>query len=369
MSKKGPAPDFNNGYRGELIKLLLNFGCVTTRGLALLPGNYRMYIRKLHSLEKEGVVAEYFIGRQIKAARMVSGADAGWRERVPDELCSWYDECSSAVGEMLGQKAKQEMSVRKGETNLMMYAAGIPSLIDERQGLADMMKARQKNICFFPIQEMRHYWRDNGGLDPVTATRATGFLLCDKTPMAVYHTGKRQLRWSETTEDSFRHAGGTIGRVLGYGSDILKVNSAVMFYGDEKVLYDMVDMKKAGDVSGTLHNVKNTYYHLYVLPYNETGRDLLPYIVSDEYRTELLDSIIPDRKKSTSIVDCDSINGLTHELVYCIPDMPRLYKFAKEASGASNNSKFRVYCYEWQRPFVEHVCEDSNIEIQTVKGG
>ena len=45
--KKERVKHYEKGYRGILIRLLLTFGCISYYGLSLLPGDIRLYRRKL----------------------------------------------------------------------------------------------------------------------------------------------------------------------------------------------------------------------------------------------------------------------------------------------------------------------------------
>ena len=55
-TEKGRRKRYEQGYRNTLIKLMLTSGGIAYSGLKFLPGNKRMYLRKLKILEREGVV-------------------------------------------------------------------------------------------------------------------------------------------------------------------------------------------------------------------------------------------------------------------------------------------------------------------------
>lgn len=60
---------YEKGYRGILIRLLLTFGCISYYGLSLLPGDIRLYRRKLKEMQQEGIV-ELLRNNHKKLARL-----------------------------------------------------------------------------------------------------------------------------------------------------------------------------------------------------------------------------------------------------------------------------------------------------------
>lgn len=59
MGKRKRRPTWNKGYRGEIMKLLLTVGIISKRGIPLLSGNHRMYLRKIKEMEEERIIEKH----------------------------------------------------------------------------------------------------------------------------------------------------------------------------------------------------------------------------------------------------------------------------------------------------------------------
>ena len=359
-------PNFNDGYRGEIMNMLLNFGALSYRGFQFFE-NRVMYIRKIKDMEKEGLVNSIFIYKRSKAVKLTNKGLNVCRDKYPQDFVAYCADINKTTMDRLRKNDKRNvMSVKKAETDMTVMAAGIPTAYGDKPMITEH---GSKDTRFYSINEIRGYVKVNGGLDPSVGTRSTGVLLTSDCLYNVYHTGTSRMKWDYDVEKTYVRYLSSFAFDNGYGKGY-EVRKSILFYMSDKPLIDMFNMGTKRDENNVLSNVLNMGDNIIAIPYDMNGLNLLAGVINSEWVDSIYDAIVPERKDRSlsTAVDCDDFADNTYTLVYCIPDIARLYRFVEQAKVAKVEYKFVIYIYDWQKDFIDSVCgKYDNISVSVVE--
>lgn len=347
-------PNFNDGYRGEIMNMLLNFGALSYRGFQFFE-NRVMYVRKLKDMEKEGIVNSIFVYKRSKAVKLTSKGINVCNEKYPPEFVSYCNEINKTTMDRLRKNDKRNvMSVKKAETDMIIMASGIPTMYGDKPLISDNGNT---DVRFYSINEIRGLVKKNGGMDPSIGTRSMGILLTPKCLYNVYHTGTKRMKWDNDVEKTYLKYLSSYAFQNGYGKDY-EIRKSILFYSTDKPLIDMFNMGTKRDENNVLSNVLNMGDNIIALPYNLEGLKLLSGIVDDNWVRAMYEALVPEKEKRdlSTAVDCDDFFDNTYTLVFCIPDIARLYRFIEQAKVSKQGYKFVIYIYDWQKEFIANVC-------------
>ena len=170
-TEKGRRKRYEQGYRNTLIKLMLTSGGIAYSGLKFLPGNKRMYLRKLKILEREGVV-EILRRNKKEIARLVNFEEnyEKYISHMPIGYYGYYLQHGKPTHKNLGSKEKNctrsDRGIKHCEIYEMMYGTGIIKILPEdKTELSSTESLRSNSICYYTINEMRECQHKPDGSD------------------------------------------------------------------------------------------------------------------------------------------------------------------------------------------------------------
>ncbi len=363
------------GMRRELIAILLTCGVVSLRGLHSFEEEHevRMYSRTLKKLENERIIDEAKCDRkklfrlnEVNRRANVYTLDAFELENYW-KYGAMYAEAS---GRYVSTPQKCKRAMLNSETVMMMYGAGINALLDEKPALFKNEMIPEKGAYYYQSLEIKDITGYEAQIkeekEKKTAynTRAVGILAAAADEYIVYNIDQNVIKWSEISEKGFSfNAGLLLNTIKENRKEKSNVKSCIILYRKDTVLkkaFDYTDAKKKLYVSAET-GFKETLY----VPYTKEGRKLLRIITTEGWRDKLREKYLKEYDLNTSnlSVVCDGVRDSDgrreYALLYCIPDMTKLYRFLKTAQWYKDSAEFKIYCYSYQTDFLKKVTQGS----------
>lgn len=370
------------------MRMLLTNGVVACNGFPLLERNGRMYSRKLQDMRKEGLVDILRIGNQ-KVGR-IKDFEERYEEYIYEYELGYYGHYRNygmpngydvATG---SDKNKREKAYKTAEVFMMMYASGIASLRDERPPIEELSGEEQTdgnnrnneeggNDCsdcskysrYYQISEIKkatnfklYVSEDEKKNRVVTNSRAIGCMVSPSECHIVYHIMNRKMKWANRTESQI---GTVVSQVVkGYCQKAKgNIDSCIVMSHGYAVIEKL--LTETNGRRGYI-NLQNGYNSMYWIPYGENGKYLLRKMGSNStWKEELIEKYIGKEKSNPvelrrSSVECDGIDGACKILLFCIPDIKKLQRFAISAEWSEDSSNYLVICYPHQTSLVKAVC-------------
>ena len=375
-TEKGRRKRYEQGYRNTLIKLMLTSGGIAYSGLKFLPGNKRMYLRKLKILEREGVV-EILRRNKKEIARLVNFEEnyEKYISHMPIGYYGYYLQHGKPTHKNLGSKEKNctrsDRGIKHCEIYEMMYGTGIIKILPEdKTELSSTESLRSNSICYYTINEMRECqlfdFHINNEKDKRTiGSRAFGMLISPGGIYAVYNTGKAAMIWQKSSEGQMAYYMSQIVTKKCEGSRISgAVKNCIIIGYDMNVFENILNNGLA-----IYLNTDSGYDNMYAVPYTEDGFKMLLRMTQSEWEETLNEEILPDyeRNKKGSIV-YDGIKENVIALNFCTGNISRLKKFITGVQWVCNTQAdrhYEIFCYSYQEESIRHVAPNP-IEIHVV---
>lgn len=359
---------YESGYRNILIRLLLTGGAISYSGIDMLPGNKRMYLRKLKDMEAERVV-DIVRSNKRKIAR-INYFEKNYTKYINDLALGYYgyyNKHGKNTKSKIVLKEKEgvtaERCIKDVEIIQLLYGAGVKTLYDEKQDINSGKKLKENEVVYYTIGELRTYDEiqlnlklEKDANNSITS-RVHGLLISPGGKYPVYHTGNTIMIWKKSTE----------GQIAQYTSQIVNQKCEQSFMkGQAKECiilgYNMEVFKKIyfNTKKGNL-TLDSGYSTMYAIPYNTFGQKMLSRMTTRNWREKLNRDILPDYKLPGSLCEivCDGIKDETFALNFCNANITRLRSFyaGMEWKRKTSNYIFEVYCYPFQEEFVRSIFE------------
>lgn len=378
--KKERVKHYEKGYRGILIRLLLTFGCISYYGLSLLPGDIRLYRRKLKEMQQEGIV-ELLRNNHKKLARLYH-FDALYEKYIPALPLGYYGHYNkycrtnhqkTASTEKGGTSANRV--IKGAEIVQMMCGAGIAVFPDLKPSLLSIDTIPAHTICYYTMAELRDYNSFNFKMGPqdtrknIIASRALGLYLSPGGKYVIYHTGKTAMFWNEASEGQMRY-------YISYFVNSLCENPHMQGTADNCIIIgnDMDVFVKIFTGTGRTINLQNGYAHKYAIPLNHNGQKMLHRMSRPGWRERLIQEILTDYELVSegyvSGIECDGQKDNRIAFCFCDGDISRLKRFLNALAWnySDKANQYELYCYDYQLDFVRAVIPaDTKIKL-IVKG-
>lgn len=354
--------DFNSGYRGELIRILLTAGTISYKGLHMLNGYHYMYTKKLKQMREEGLTSTVHLGtRRAERLKAFHKTKNMYDKKIPAEYLEFFQtyvlhKAYKYIGSYDSEKTRAERAYRESEVFLISAGAGIRIFPEEKPLLFKNESLPKDDSMYFSSTEVKSYGEyqfspqsKKTGKETKINSRAVGVIISGMEQYVLYHTGKRQLKWNYTSEHQFVKA---TQRLLFKSTDWIpadhKVDSCILFYQSNEVVEKIFQLSEKNQ---SLLNVNSGYAKIYPLPYDENGKKMLRLMVHPGWKQELLNSYLEESYQKDvykSNIVCDGKNNEIRYLLFCIPDLVRLYKFIEAAKWSGIPDNYVIICFEHQ---------------------
>lgn len=375
-TEKGRRKRYEQGYRNTLIKIMLTSGGIAYSGLKFLPGNKRMYLRKLKILEREGVV-EILRRNKKEIARLVNFEEnyEKYIDHMPTGYYGYYLQNGKPTHKNLGSKEKNctrsDRGIKHCEILEMMYGTDIiKTMPEDKTDLSSNDSVKSDSVCYYTINEMREcqlfdFHIDSGKDKRTIGSRAFGMLVSPGGIYAIYNTGKAAMLWQKSSEGQMAYY---MAQIITKKCEKPRVSGAVkqcIIIG-----YDMSVFENIVNNGMAIYlNTDSGYDNMYAIPYTEDGLKMLRRMTQNEWEESLNEEILSnyDRSRNGTIV-YDGIKENDVALNFCNGNISRLKKFITGVQWVCNtqeNRRYKIFCYSYQQEFIHNIAPEP-IEINVV---
>lgn len=359
MGKRIRRPTWKKGYRGELMRLFLTVGVISRRGIPLLHGNHRMYLRKIREMEKEQIIEKHRNNGNV--VENLKDFEKRVDEYIGDYSNGYYGffnrYCQTNIDYVTkyGKDRLQfERAVRDSESTIMAHSAGAKVFIEDKTDLRSEENIAEDSVVYYRTSEIKGSRKTGNGEKIIAQTRCNGWLSSPGGDYLLYMIGKKLIRWTKISETSFAGYVTLLAEKKKKGEKREVKESILLAYTDEP--YRRMTSIDSRQISVNL-NVENGHSVMYGLLYNTIGRDMMQIMTKKNWKEEMKKEYLEGMNTNTgkSVVACDAIDGDVKILLFCIPDIVKLKKFLSAAALENDVTKYHVYCFDYQSEFITAV--------------
>lgn len=362
-------PNYKCGYRGKLMRLMLTSGGVSYRTLDLMSGERLMYVRKLRSMNEEGIVRVNRVGKYyVGVLDSFDDKSEEYMDYYPGyrgNYIRYGRDRASDSGKYRGKgnRSKAVKAFRHMEVVTMMEGGEINVYPDEKPMLYFENSTIPQGAYFYSDTEVKTVSgfapkikdKENGN-DSITVTsRAQGILTSDGGDYIVYHTDNQRLTWASSQEYQMQYC---TARLLGLKCEtkhrMEEISNCIILGTDTDVFNDMLNSPISTNKSGALLNVNNGYKNTYVIPISAEGKSFLNFMTRLDWQNQLREFYLSDKKINTTSSSSvyDAADKGERILLFCNANITRLNKFLLGTDFGDDSIEYSVYCFDYQKDFV-----------------
>lgn len=377
-------PNYNKGKtRYQILNLMHITGALTPRSFRLFDNsstvsNTMTLLRKDNIVEKVRNKTTFDV---LSLSNYKSNYGQYFEPNLPDMNLEYFERYTKkninrAKYDATGKKAKRLL--KDSEVATIMYAAGIPTLPDDKK-MVVQNKTLTDNV-YYMSREIRQY----SGFEPdvkilnedehvkklnrntiitndgyeffengkaIIASRVNGTLLTSGGNYNIYNLGKDINIWSMQGEYKLKnYIENMLANYINRNSYLIE--SAILFVYDLNTIERLIEPNKTNRKS--YEGLAMTYKNIYVLPFDKCGREMIKIMSEPNWQIRLMENIMEEVHKDTSMVDtvCDYYDGEVYTFVFCVPNFARYIQFLKKAMFVKQQNLFRIICFDYQSEFI-----------------
>lgn len=353
-------PNYAQGKtRYQIVNLLHITGIITPRTYKLFE-NHRTIANTMIKLKNENVVeksnnTEVF--ENLVTTNYVENYEKHFEYTIPVSHLDFFRKYGKEdIKRAKYKKADAVRVIHNSEATAMMYAAGIPTLPEDKKYIVQNKKLTDN--VYYQSREIRQY----SGFAPdiqvaedgdivVSTSRINGTLLTAGGNFNIYNMGKSLSIWVAQGEYKLKNY---IQNMLAnyINQDTCMVDNAILFVYNLTTMLRLVNPDKKFRKS--YDGLSMTYKNIYILPYDENGRDMLRIICEPNWKIRMYEEIMEETYTDTSLVDtvCDYYDGEAYTFVFCVPNFARYLDFIHKAEFINKPDRFRIICFDYQVEFI-----------------
>ena len=377
--KRNRPPSYNKGYRNEIVKVLLTCGTFSYKSLELYGEKKEMCRRKLKKMEEENMLEEFNVEhKKIVRFRKFEANQFKITKELWPGYYGHYNNYGIANAEAIARTASRlsqaEKARRESEIVVMMIKAGVKTTPEDKARINSEKCIGENETCFYSSLEIKDTGmfklrmdKTNGQERGTINSRVIGSLIGCGGVYAVYHTGKRPIKWAKSVEGQMAYAISVIARDQ-YNGNVPagSIKECIVIGYTNEVFY-----KIATSENNAVLGLNNGYKSLYAIPYDKNGLTIIQQMIKPEWREKMKKRVLPDHDHVTNNlgIEADGIRGAEIAFLFCIPDLSRLCRFlaalAFSAGQITGEMHYVIYCFDFQKELVEQL-NDGLAEIRTV---
>ncbi len=353
---------FNRGFRNEIMRLLLSFGCVPKDSLMSLPYHPSSRNRTITNLEREGIIEinRLETDRRIKHLIRLKSFEARSEGYLDFFEAGYYINYKKFV-ESIGARSRKgeeklgrERMSRIGETGVLMYESGVKALMEDKLLIHKGNVFADDGAYFFLPTEIRSV--EDGEL---LNSRMVGALTTPDDLYMVYNSGMRRLKWNEKGE-IFGHI------TTQHACDKLcnrqpnkDSKKKALLMGDKKVFLKL--MSGEDNSRADTMRLPTIYDQLLFTTNDKQGTQIVRQLTEKNWEKGLKDKYLYDCNTSTfnNKVPCDGMIGDKNVLLFAIPDLEKLNSFKWFADYDNEPENYEIRCYDFQADMLREAVKDS----------
>ena len=222
--KRNRPPSYNKGYRNEIVKVLLTCGTFSYKSLELYGEKKEMCRRKLKKMEEENMLEEFNVEhKKIVRFRKFEANQFKITKELWPGYYGHYNNYGIANAEAIARTASRlsqaEKARRESEIVVMMIKAGVKTTPEDKARINSEKCIGENETCFYSSLEIKDTGMFKLRMDKTNEqergtinSRVIGSLIGCGGVYAIYHTGKRPIKWAKSVEGQMAYAISVIAR-------------------------------------------------------------------------------------------------------------------------------------------------------------
>lgn len=379
-------PNYTKGKtRYQILNLLHITGTLTPRSLKIFD-NSKTVMNTMSKLRKENIIEKVHnktVFDSLSTTNYKDNLEKYFQRNIPETNLEYFEKYTKkninrAKYDTTGTKLKRQL--KDSEIIAIMYAAGIPTLPDDK--IMVVQNGTITDNVYYMSREIREY----SGFEPdvryldteeqdklrkinnsvvetengfefydkgktLIASRVNGTLLTAGENYNIYNLGKDINIWSVQGEYKLRnYIENMLANYINKNSYLIE--SAILFVYNLNIIEKLIEPNKTNRKS--YEGLSMTYKNIYVLPFDKYGKEMIRIMSEPDWKVRMYENIMEETYKDTSMVDtvCDFYDGEVYTFVFCVPNFARYIQFLKKAMFVKQQHLFRVICFDFQCEFV-----------------
>lgn len=330
------------------------------RGVQMLKGDHRMYMRKMKSMTEEGIarLCRTKNGRAI-VLDSFERKSPEYIEYYPGfrgEYIRYGQQRAKDVGRNESGPARAQKAIGESDIFQMMYAIGVGTLPPDKTRLDQPGEITEESTYYTDAEiknasEFKVKFKEDE--KSRINTRAQGLLTSPGGDYVVYLTRGKKMRWSKSSEYQVSYSASQILNQRKSGREkCATIENSIIYFDNGNFFQSILNIDEKTINSVT---VENGYRNTYLVPYTETGRDHTALMVEKDWQERLKQKYLSDADRNIEgiSITCDGIEDGAYVLLFCIPNITRLSKFLYAARWEGRPEKYRIYCYDYQADWLK----------------
>lgn len=345
------------------MNLLHVSGVITPRSYKLLEIPFSCVTNTMVKLKKEGVVEKSRneeVFENLVVANYQNNLEKYFEENIPVDNLEFFEryglaDIKKAKYSKDKYAAEGRRKLRNAEITVLMFSTGIPTLPADKKNIVQN-RVLTDNV-YYQSREIKTY---SGYVDDMElkgnemtsiATRINGILLTAGGNYSIFHLGKDLQNWKAQGEYKMKaFIQNMLANYINQSSCM--VNDCILITYNLDIFLHIIDPSRK--YKERYEGLNMTYENLYVLPFDECGRDMIKIMAQPDWIIRVYEMIFEESYQDTSKLDfvCDYYDGNRYTFIFCVPNISRYLDFVRKVKYVNNRDMFCVVCFDYQREFV-----------------
>ena len=377
----GRNKDYQNGYRGKLLSLVLENGFLPLDCLRLYDyDTMKEMQRYTRILKSEEIVREQ---RTLSGTRYIRLSEHGEGMILGEanaELVSRYksDRIMANLRYLAIEGGDKEKKVQYKQQQNKIVNDVCAKLFAKISGVEtrnipelDKHSLSAGTKAFFDSSTVKSAGTfkaafEGAGSQKLSNSRINGLSVTPGGVYSIYSTGKSVLEWKRSGEVKMAACIQALMNktTRDFSMADYEKEAVIISSKDGNFTKIMEAEYKKNSHRRILMNIDFTYEHMYSIPFSNDGVRIFRMMQMENWKYKILDQILEHDEIQESnyvSVSCDGYdkaNGI-YKLIYCIPDMTKLKGFAKRAAIEGDKERYQIYCYKSQVPIIAPLVKDN----------
>ena len=356
-------PRYFEGKRREIVRLILNNGCIPLQDLSLVTDNVTTFRQQIYKMVKEGVLVKehkdhlYYVTFKDypKNAKLLT-------EGFKDEptLTKYFEMFGMNDNYFLatGNYQRKRRIVYNAEASIFFESAGLSSQIGKKPNLYHSSLPLGTK-AYFNSREVKGVDTYSISMDKdlqqlIGKTYNNGIIVTPGGTYAVINTGNSLLHY-DAGETKFKN----YVEHLAATKQLPKYNGCILLTRDYDTQFNYLT-STAKHWTNRLNSLFFGYEKVYAVNIDREGKNFIKLLSFSDWESKLLADFLPGkRKNSNSVVECDAQDDDAYYLLYAKPDLMKLKQFVTAAKSVDEKDRFVIICFESQKDFLLRYTEGS----------
>lgn len=368
--------NYRKGKRQEIIKLLHYCGSIPYSAINHLEESKtsRMYHAVINKMQKEEVVE---IVKKNGEKQLIltdyENKSPLYTKAIASDYQDYYINIAITSRRVALNFNKSDAGkiLRVNELILYMYSLGYATLPDQKENIVRCKEITTTPTTFYTSKEIKRgtNYKDLVEMEDtnktIIASRIDGLLISDGGIYPTYNLRNQNYLWKPQGELRIKLY---IERLINnkhpdyIQSKGFVCKDTILFAKKIMLFSKMLSENAKNDSFKKMIGLGSLYTNIYALTSDTNGKKMLQIMTQKNWKQNMLQDLLPNdfiEEGVYTTVSCDGFdkeNGI-YKLLFCIPNLAKLYMFAMRAKIENKPTQFEVYCFTHQIPLVVALTE------------